>query len=264
MQSNWFVCYTFVSMKFRLLCTALLFSLVGRIFGQGATHKEVVYLKNGSIIKGTIVEWVPNESITIETADKSVFVCKISDIDRVKRNLQLTNVEVSEKSARNSQNWINNTPAYESNLSLGYGLASGKYGLDVFCFNFVFGKNLNTHHYIGMGTGLRYFSDENTEMTMVPILVDYRYKFFKQPMTPYVRLSGGYSVNVSNGLDNSGFIVDPRIGLEFPIGASKISFDMGYQTQQMAFYVIQDPWNPYLSKVYRFSESLKFSLGISF
>ncbi len=251
-------------MKFRLLCVMLLFSAMGGVFGQNATHKEVVYLKNGSIIKGTIVEWVPNESITIETADKSVFVCKISDIERVKRNLQLSDVEVSRNVATNNQNRINTTPNYESSLSLGYGLASGKYGLDVFCFNFVFGKNLNAHHFAGFGTGLRYFSNENTEMTMVPILIDYRYKFFNQSMSPYLRLSGGYSVNVSNGLDNSGFIVDPRIGLEFPVGTSKISFDMGYQTQQMAFYVIQDPWNPYLSKVYRFSESLKFSLGISF
>lgn len=250
-------------MNTRLL-TLLLLLGINTLKSQTVEITEIIYLKNGSILKGQVTEWVPNKSLTVLLGDSSIFVCDIDNIERVKRNPQLAHVADSKKSTTKNQNLIRDTRGYESHLSLGYGLASGKYGLDVLCFNFVFGKNLNAHHFVGMGTGLRYFSNENTEMTMVPILVDYRYKFLNQPMSPYIRLSSGYSVNVSNGLDNSGFIVDPRIGLEFPVGTTQISLDMGYQTQQMAFYVIKDPWNPYLSKIYRFSESLKFSLGISF
>ena len=45
--------------------------------------KDVVYLKNGSIIKGIIIEQTPGKSIKIQTKDGSVFVYEISEIDKM-------------------------------------------------------------------------------------------------------------------------------------------------------------------------------------
>ena len=181
-----------------------LLGIIGRICSQSESTKEIVYLKNGSIIKGTIVEWIPNESITIHAND-NIFVFKISDIDRVKRELNSSNLEKPQPKAKVEPS------IYESNISLGYGLESGKYGLNVFCFNWVYGKNLNANHYVGIGTGIRHFEEIN--MTMVPLLLDRRYRINQNEISPFVRLSGGYSLNVSNGIDNSGFLIDPRIGM---------------------------------------------------
>ena len=47
--------------------------------------QDVVYLRNGSIIRGTIIEQVPNESLTIETADRSLFVFAIDEVERISR-----------------------------------------------------------------------------------------------------------------------------------------------------------------------------------
>jgi len=47
--------------------------------------QDVVYLKNGSIIRGIIIEQVPNESLKIETADRSVFACRIDEVERMTR-----------------------------------------------------------------------------------------------------------------------------------------------------------------------------------
>jgi len=47
--------------------------------------QDVVYLRNGSIIRGTIIEQVPNQSLTIETADRSLFVFAIDEIERISR-----------------------------------------------------------------------------------------------------------------------------------------------------------------------------------
>lgn len=44
---------------------------------------DVVYLKNGSIVRGTIIEQIPNESIKIETSDGSIFVFKMSDVAKI-------------------------------------------------------------------------------------------------------------------------------------------------------------------------------------
>ena len=56
------------------------------LFAQG-TYKEVVYLNNGSIIKGVILEQVPNESVKIQTADGSVFVYPMSEIQKIAKEL---------------------------------------------------------------------------------------------------------------------------------------------------------------------------------
>ena len=45
--------------------------------------RDVVYLKDGSVVKGTIVEQVPNKSLKIETADGSLFVYKFDDIEKI-------------------------------------------------------------------------------------------------------------------------------------------------------------------------------------
>ena len=37
-------------------------------------YQDVVYLRNGSIIRGVIIEQIPNESLKIQTPGGSVFV----------------------------------------------------------------------------------------------------------------------------------------------------------------------------------------------
>jgi hypothetical protein len=244
-------------MKSKIILFALFFILASKIFGQSNELREVVYLKNGSVLKGNITEWIPNESITLQLADGSVFLCKITEIEKVKREFSAQNPN-SKPQLLNASN-----SKYQSNVAIGYGAQSGKYGLDLFSFNWIYGMNLNSHHFIGGGTGIRHFDQIN--MTMIPIMLDWRYRVNdNKPISPYVNVSAGYSINVSNGIDNSGFLFDPRIGLEFNVQGNLLSFDIGYHTQQTAFYTF-DPVNPFEpGKIFRFSEALKFSLGLSF
>src|SRR6185436_2293753 len=48
-----------------------------------SNYEDVVYLKNGSIIHGMIIEQVPNESIKIQTKDKNIFVFKMDEIMKI-------------------------------------------------------------------------------------------------------------------------------------------------------------------------------------
>jgi hypothetical protein len=52
--------------------------------------QDVVYLKNGSMIRGTIIEQIPNKSIKIQTADGSVFVYQLNDVARITKERALT------------------------------------------------------------------------------------------------------------------------------------------------------------------------------
>jgi hypothetical protein len=47
------------------------------------TYREVLYLKNGSIIKGIIIEQIPNVSYKIETGDGSVFIYKFEEVEKI-------------------------------------------------------------------------------------------------------------------------------------------------------------------------------------
>lgn len=45
--------------------------------------QDVVYLKNGSVIRGMVVEQVPNVSLKIRTADGSVFVYAMDQVEKI-------------------------------------------------------------------------------------------------------------------------------------------------------------------------------------
>jgi len=61
------------------IVTLILFLSFFAIHGQ-SNSRDVLYLKNGSIIKGTITSMDPTNGVKIETADGSLFVYKMDEI----------------------------------------------------------------------------------------------------------------------------------------------------------------------------------------
>lgn len=51
-------------------------------------YVDVLYLKNGSIIRGLVMEQIPNESIKIQTADGSLFVYKMDEVLKITKELK--------------------------------------------------------------------------------------------------------------------------------------------------------------------------------
>ncbi len=49
----------------------------------GGDLQEVMYLKNGSIVRGTIVEQISNQSLKIQTNDGSVFVYEMAEVVKI-------------------------------------------------------------------------------------------------------------------------------------------------------------------------------------
>ncbi len=62
-------------------------------FSQNENLQDVVYLKNGSIIRGLIIEQVPNKSLKIQTADKSVFVYDINEVEKITKEANQNKTE---------------------------------------------------------------------------------------------------------------------------------------------------------------------------
>jgi predicted small secreted protein len=66
----------------KVILTTVFILTVTIVFAQ-TNFQDVVYLKNGSVVRGTIIEQVPNESLKIETADGSFFVYTISEVKKI-------------------------------------------------------------------------------------------------------------------------------------------------------------------------------------
>ena len=72
--------------------------LVSFFLGAQVNRRDVVYLKNGSIIKGDILEVIPTETIKIKTSDGSIFVFKMEEVDRTGKEEQ--EIRKSERKSR--------------------------------------------------------------------------------------------------------------------------------------------------------------------
>jgi hypothetical protein len=68
--------------KLAVLFVMLFFLVVPAVIAQQQMD-DVLYLKDGSVVRGQIIEQVPNVSIKIQTRDGSIFTHRIEDIEKV-------------------------------------------------------------------------------------------------------------------------------------------------------------------------------------
>jgi len=63
------------------------------VYAQEQILQDVVYLKNGSVLKGQIIEQIPGEIIKLQTKDGNLFVFQVDEVEKIKRE----KVEVKEE-----------------------------------------------------------------------------------------------------------------------------------------------------------------------
>ncbi len=97
------------------------FSFVNNIFAQ--ERIDVVYLKNGSIIKGTIIEQIPNVSIKIETKDGSVFFYKIDEVEKMTKEKVVSSNQMGSSANDKTKDTIQ-LPKNKFGIIGGYGIAT--------------------------------------------------------------------------------------------------------------------------------------------
>ncbi len=97
--------------KLLALTVALVFTNL--LYGQTGNWEEVVYLKNGSVIRGTIIEQVPKKTIKIQTKDRNVFVYNIDEVEKIAKE------EIKEEQTnQTTSNKLNNSKVKESRFSI--------------------------------------------------------------------------------------------------------------------------------------------------
>jgi len=69
----------------KILLFIFCLSFTGVLLAQ--EYEEVVYLKNGSVIRGTVIETVPGVSMKMQTKDGNIFVYNMEDVEKVTKEL---------------------------------------------------------------------------------------------------------------------------------------------------------------------------------
>jgi hypothetical protein len=82
-------------MKYNL--TVILFFFI-TLSGFSQNTRDVVYLKNGSVVKGYITEMNPAENLKIKTADGSLFVYKMSEVLKMEKE-QFVGQEINQETS---------------------------------------------------------------------------------------------------------------------------------------------------------------------
>ena len=188
-------------MKRILLC--LLIALCA-ISANAQNLQEVVYLKNGSMIRGVVLEQIPNETIKVQTADGSVFVYKMEEVEKITKeainnsntqtfnNYQTTNNQL--KLEETSLSYPNK--GYRGFVSIGTGFATDE-SLDYFLFSVStsHGAQIARPFFLGGGLGLESYGGD---ALLVPIFTEVRFDFVRAAVSPFLSFRLGYSVGDNN------------------------------------------------------------------
>jgi hypothetical protein len=227
-----------------------------------ANYQDVVYLKNGSIIRGTIVEQIPEKTIKIRTGDNNVFVYSISEVEKkTKEPVKILESNESErKSIINDGNGLK--AGIKGIIEAGQGIGVGKNKANRFVTNIILAYQFNPFISFGLGSGIRYYEDMN-----IPFFGDFRAYLFNNSFSPYISLNTGWLVSGSNYAGVGTFFA-PAIGGSFKFSPDSPEFNIsiGYELQSMEVYFEHSyGWGD----TYRVKQDINFSainliMGVSF
>lgn len=191
--------------------------------------EDVIYFKDGGILRGEIIERVPTKSLKIRTAGRNVVVVRLEEVREIRRE----KIPVSQYFKESG--YVNQT---------GMAVLPGQ-GATSVRFQMVNGYQFTPKFSAGIGIG---FATYNDPLNLVPFFIDMKYKFLKANTTPFVFLKSGYSFSILSDDDTQvenhrgGFMLNPGIGLQFDTSKGfGWYFTAGYNRDRSGFD--QERWD---------------------
>jgi hypothetical protein len=213
-------------MKQFLLITLLLI-LAGITKAQNNNQQVAVYLKNGGIIKGKLIELIPDSLLKIKTVDSNIFVYKISEISK------FTNEPEPLQS-------LADIPQDTSGIDAGYyGVIEYNIGFsfameEMFFtnkWNFINGYRFSPWFAGGIGFGLRSYAIYSF---IIPVFADIRLNVLNKKISPYIAINPGYGFQ-TDGYGKGGFMVSVSFGIFKKIkNRCSLNIGLSYEMQRIS------------------------------
>jgi hypothetical protein len=248
----------------------LLLILPGIIsFAQNVQYEDVVYLKNGSIIRGMIIEQIPNQTLKIQTVDRNVFVFQFEEIEKITKEEVPPGAFPGYHSGTGGVNKsMIKEKGFESTFEFGLGglLEWGSPALGLYV---IAGYRFVPQFVLSGGAGIEFYEDRS----MLPLFVNVRTDLVKARVTPFFAANAGYAfgwVSYDEGSDWGGMFVEPNFGVRFnfnPNFAMNLSTGIKFQRAREDYYYYEPYYPPGAPENYTYTETFKiflFKVGFSF
>ncbi len=230
---------------------SLMLTMMCAFSAYGQELQDVVYLKNGSIIRGMVIEQVPGKSLKIRTRDGSVFVYAMDEVERI------TKEEPVERSAGMGAGRFGVGGHVGTDVTGGLGFGGGiSYALvpDGASNAYEFGLDFFFHEYDETGSGEKEYTDLSifalranwlwnyqpgqsnvyfvTGVGFVYAMLDYKIEY--DPLVYGQSLTESYDYSSVGNVVNLGIGWSSAMGLGFRLEAPMIFF---YSAGQAAAFV---------------------------
>lgn len=213
-----------------LFITGLLFII--SVFTLSAqNYQEVVYLKNGSVIRGTVIEQQPNVLLKVKTADGSIFVYPMNEVEKI------TKEEAINRESEKSNRIRTDEKGYRGSVEVGTIVNFRASGIPIdrgaFSITTSHGYQFNPHLFLGAGIGLDYHAAGGR--LFMPLFADVRANFLNRDITPFWGIKAGYSIGSKNAYNkvSTGAYFNPTFGVRFILNRqSAMNIAFGYNLQQ--------------------------------
>ncbi len=160
----------------------VLFILFATVSQGQKKYQDVVYLKNGSIIRGRIVEQVPLKSLSIQTSEQNVFIYSFDEIEK------FVNEPLKSKPTSSTNHKVKKR-GYIFGLDHGYIIDINNSVLNRTKFNIINGYRFNPYLSLGVGVGIHHIPD--MESSSIPVYIDMRINLSEGAISPYISLTNG-------------------------------------------------------------------------
>lgn len=165
--------------------------LIASISAFSQSFSELVYLKNGSVIKGDIVELLPDSLIKIEVADGSVYAFEYKEIEKISRDSR--NVVMSKKNVMHDSICdfrLKKGSRLFVSAELMFGEMSGAR------LSVAYGAQLNNKFFLGGGAGFCLAADWYSDHISIPVFADLRVDFLEKKISPFMELRAGVDIAI--------------------------------------------------------------------
>lgn len=197
--------------------------------------QDVIYLKNGIIVKGTIIERTTDQLVRIIAVNGEIRSFRMTEIDRMTKE----EIKQADKNA-----YLNTgRTGYAGFVDFGYTFGIGGNGLSRMEGTTSHGYIFKGQLFLGLGTGAHLFMKESNNVTLIPVFADVRYNFLGGKIVPFVGLKAGYSIGLTNTIKSgtaSGIYIAPSVGVKYRI-TKRIAgnITLGYSTQYLNYQYSQ-------------------------
>ncbi|MFY0674862.1 MAG: hypothetical protein JXQ87_15795 [Bacteroidia bacterium] len=197
-------------------------------------QQDVVYLKNGSILKGTLLQ---NDSIVkIEIIGGSIFSYDANEVLKTAKE-EYKRVNFKGPITLQQDGWFT-----EISFGIPYGIDQWGWPTGGVTLNGILGYQFKSLVKVGLGTGIDYYGNE---ATMLPFFTRATGDLTQKTTTPFYVVDLGYAANISSSWNNDedhygGFLMFLGGGFKFNTRRNyHFNFSLGYKTQFASSYYFQ-------------------------